>query len=72
MTGGRRSSIDGWDNGIRGVDTVKEGDGTTQRPCADGDNHWGNGFGDHLDLNDPNADPNGHVPGNWERLPQVQ
>jgi hypothetical protein len=71
VTGGRRSAGDGWDAGIRGVDVVKEGNGTTERPYADGDYHWGNGFGDHLDLKDPNEDPNGHEPGTWERLPEV-
>jgi len=70
--GGRRSSMDGFDAGIRGVDVVKEGNDTVERPYINGDNHWGNGFWDHIDLNDPNADPNGHVPGTWERLPLDQ
>jgi hypothetical protein len=72
VMGGRRSSIDGFDAGIRGVDVVREGNDTVERPYANGSNHWGDGFGGHLDLNDPNADPNGQVPGNWERLPEVQ
>ena len=72
VMGGHRSAMDGFDAGIRGVDLVKEGNDTVERPYANGSNHWGDGFGGHLDLNDPNADPNGHVPGNWERLPEAQ
>ena len=70
--GGGRSVQDKWDDLYRGVDTVNDPTtgGTKQLSNLESD-HWGDGFGNFFSTNDHNADPNGNIPGNWQRLSEA-
>ena len=61
-----RSSMDKYDDYIRGVDTTDDPYWGTSQHSLNEQYHWTDGYGSYRNSNDPSYDPNRNENGNWQ------